>query len=114
MKITGIPTEEPERRNRTPGASEGSIRLSAGLPQIVEVSLRSRHSGRYTTARDGCVSYVYEASWQKMAGFLVWNCSIWRGDLLIAFRGGSAPWPATDPVGHVRTLVEAAIEETLE
>ncbi|MDB5875701.1 MAG: hypothetical protein JWQ07_5143 [Ramlibacter sp.] len=53
---------------------------------------------------------MYEACWQNTAGYLLWNCTIWRSDFLTAFRGGSAPSSGNDPQQRVSAFIEAEIE----
>jgi hypothetical protein len=98
---------EPERDESSASADGGST--PSARPRSVETSLPSRYSGTYTARRDGD-SYVYEASWQNTAGYLLWNCTIWRSDFLTAFRGGSAPSIGNDPQQRVSAFIEAEIE----
>jgi hypothetical protein len=108
MKVIGT-VAEPERDESSASADGGSTPSPSARPSSVETSLPSRYSGKYTARRHG-VSYVYEASWQNTAGYLLWNCTIWRSDFLSAFRGGSAPSSGKDPQQRVSAFIETEIE----
>ena len=71
----------------------------------------SRASGRYAPPGGNGRTYVYEASWEQMCGFLVWNCTMWKDDLRGVFRGGSMHLPLGDAWEQVRSRIERAIDE---
>ena len=71
-----------------------------------------RIAGRYTTDRDGGISYTYVASWHEAANGVVWSATVKRDQALVGAPGGQLRHVAGVKLAdEVRRLVELAIEK---
>jgi hypothetical protein len=70
-----------------------------------------RIAGRYTTQRDGGLSYTYDATWQEAGDGIIWSVSVKRDDELAGKPSGQIRHIAgVQLADEVRRLVENAIE----
>ena len=106
----------PAARSREQSGPEGVIASVPAYKQRAKwneqcSSSTGRIAGRYTSVRDGGLTYTYEARWQEAGEGIVWSATVMR-------EGESAGTPSGQ-IRHitgvrladeVRRLVETAIE----
>jgi hypothetical protein len=70
-----------------------------------------RIAGRYTTQRDGGLTYTYEATWQDAGEGIIWSVTVKRDAELAGTPSGQIRNAAGIRLAdEVRRLVETAIE----
>jgi hypothetical protein len=70
-----------------------------------------RIAGRYTTLRDGGLTYTYDASWQSAGEGIIWSATVKRAGELAGAPNGQVRHPAGVRLAdEVTRLVETAIE----